>query len=364
MLPTDAAAAGAVYIFKAATSSFDQYTSSPTPDEQQWMRDHYARMLTYYPYFDSRLSWFPNAWVYQDLYAIYRGSTLATDHPEWILRDAGGNALYIPYACAGGTCPQYAADVGDAAFRSWWIGEAKTRMAFGYKGIFVDDVNLRMQVSDGSGHAVAPWDDRLGRTMTVADWRRYMAEFTELIRAALPAAEIVHNQVWFFAPLTDPYVQRAIAAADVIEIERGFNDTGIRGGDGTWGFGTLMTYIDTLHFIGRGVVYGISASWGQEYGLAMYFLLQGPRDAIANDAVSRPDTWWSANDTDLGTPLNTRYRWNGVWRRDFTRGLVLANAPEEPTRTLTLPRTYRGVDGGLYSGVTLSAADGVVLKTP
>jgi len=364
LLPTDAAAAGAVYIFKAATSSFDQYTSSPTPDEQQWMRDHYARMLTYYPYFDSRLSWFPNAWVYQDLYAIYRGSTLATDHPEWILRDAGGNALYIPYACAGGTCPQYAADVGDAAFRSWWIGEAKTRMAFGYKGIFVDDVNLRMQVSDGSGHAVAPWDDRLGRTMTVADWRRYMAEFTELIRAALPAAEIVHNQVWFFAPLTDPYVQRAIAAADVIEIERGFNDTGIQGGSGTYGFETLAAYVDYLHGNDKGAVLDVEASWGQEYALATYFLVSSGHDWLGPDNGTQPDAWWTGYDVKLGAPLGPRYQWNGLFRRDFAGGIVLVNQPQQPTLSAQLGQTYRGLDGQLRTSVSLGATEGVVLLLP
>ena len=31
------------------------------------MRAHYWRMLTYAPYFDSRVAWFPDAWVYKDL---------------------------------------------------------------------------------------------------------------------------------------------------------------------------------------------------------------------------------------------------------------------------------------------------------
>jgi hypothetical protein len=150
----------------------------------------------------------------------------------------------------------------------------------------------------------------------------------------------------------------------VINVERGFNDRGIRGGDGTWGFGTLMTYINTLHFIGRGIVYDINASWGREYGLAIYFLLQGPRDSIGNRDGALPDNWWSGNDVDLGPPLTHQYLWNGVWRRDFSAGLVLVNAPEAPARTLSLPATYRGLDGGLSDSVTLEAADGVVLTTP
>src|SRR4051794_26273306 len=72
-----AADAGSVRFAKAAESDFDVFSSSPTTTQQQWMRDHYWRMRTYAPYFDSRLSWFPNAWTYKDSYAIYVNSSLA-----------------------------------------------------------------------------------------------------------------------------------------------------------------------------------------------------------------------------------------------------------------------------------------------
>ena len=75
-------------------------------------------MRAYAPYFDSRLSWSSKAWVYQSAYAIYPGGARRrAQHPEWILRDAAGNKLYIPFGCSGGTCPQYAGDIGNPAFR-------------------------------------------------------------------------------------------------------------------------------------------------------------------------------------------------------------------------------------------------------
>src|SRR5581483_7287853 len=189
---------GTVRFFKVAKSSFDAYTKAPTPEQQAWMRSHYWRMLVYAPYFDSRLGWFPNAWVYKDLYAIYVGSDLATSHPEWILHDQGGKSLFIPYACSGGTCPQFAADIGDPTFRGHWIAEASAIMTKGYRGLFVDDVNMTIsRISDGSGHAVPAVDRRTGRTLGDTEWRGYMATFTEEIRAAFPTAEIVHNNLWF-----------------------------------------------------------------------------------------------------------------------------------------------------------------------
>ena len=50
-------------------------------------------------------------------------TTLAGDQPY--LRDGGGNKLYIPWGCSGGTCPQYAADVGNPAYRAWFIDQVR-----------------------------------------------------------------------------------------------------------------------------------------------------------------------------------------------------------------------------------------------
>ena len=83
------------------------------------------------------------------------------------------------------------------AFRDYWIAQAKASLAQGYKGVFIDDVNMLMRVSDGDGHVVAPRDPRTGRAMTPSAWRRYMADFMVQVRAALPSAEIVHNALWF-----------------------------------------------------------------------------------------------------------------------------------------------------------------------
>src|SRR5262245_6662236 len=194
---------GQVCFVPVADSSFDAYTSNPTQAEQTWMVSRYARMLVYSPYFDSRLSWYPAGWLYRDVYAIYKDSALATAHPEWILRDQSGNELYIPYGCSGGSCPQYAGDVGNPAFRAQWIADATVTMAAGYAGLFEDDFNMRMQVGDGRGRLVTPWDPRTGAPMTESDWRNYLSQFQQEIRAAFPTTELIQNQVYYFAPADD-----------------------------------------------------------------------------------------------------------------------------------------------------------------
>src|SRR5262249_278190 len=89
---------GKVRFFKVAKTAFDPFPPHPTPAPRGWWGRAYSRMLPRAPSFTSRLAWFPDAWVYTDLYAIYVDSPRATEHPEWILRDRDGNRLYIPYA--------------------------------------------------------------------------------------------------------------------------------------------------------------------------------------------------------------------------------------------------------------------------
>jgi hypothetical protein len=346
---------GNVRFFRVARSSFDRYTSHPDVALQNWMKDRYWRILTYAPYFDSRLSWFPDAWVYKDVYAVYVGSTLANEHPEWILHDAAGNPLYIPYGCSGGSCPQYAGDVGDPGFRAYWLDQAAGLLARGYRGLFVDDVNMSLsRVGDGTGHATVPLDQRTGLAMTDADWRRYLAEFTEAIRARFPDVEVVHNSLWFFGH-DDPFVRRQLLSADFINVERGVNDSGVRGGRGRYGFESLLGHIDWLHAQQRYVLLdgGTKTDKGREYGLAAYFLVGTGHDAIGNDVGGTPGDWWPGYDIALGSASGPRYAWQGVLRRDFELGLVLLNSPDAPVRTLELDGSYLDLAGKVRASVTL-----------
>ncbi len=358
-----AAEAGRVRFAKAAESDFDRYTLSPTPATQRWMRERYWRMRAYAPYFDTRLAWYPNAWAYHDAYAIYAGSSLAGEHPDWILEDTHGRKLYIPYDCNGTSCSQYAADIGSAAWRRHYIDNAKRLIADGYRGIFVDDVNFAFNVGNGAGNHVDPLDPRTGRAMTRESWQRYFAEFMEQLRAELPAhAEIVQNQVYFHAGVSNPYVRRAIDAATHLELERGVNDSGIRGGGGQFGFETVLGWIDYAHSRGKGVIHDIQVDWGREYALAVYFLAANGRDAIGMDNGGLPDAWWRGWQTDLGAPLGGRYAWNGVLRRDFERGSVLVNQPDRPTRVLHLGAGWSRLDGSSARSVRLRARSGLVLE--
>lgn len=357
---------GTVCSVMNGNSSLDYLLQSPSTSMISWIQQHYTRMLVYAPAFDADVAWYPNGWAYKDMYSILVGSPLAAQRPDWILRDASGNWLYIPYACSAGTCPQYAGDIGNPDFRANWIAEARGMMAAGYKGIFQDDFNMRLQVGNGSGQLVTPMNPRTGQPMTADEWRGYMADFETEIRNAFPTAELVQNQVYFFAPATDPNVVRATRQADYVWVERAFNDGGLVGGTGQYGFQTLLAFIDAIHADGAGTVEEIQTSSGAEYALACYFLTSTGKDGLVNRSTELPSNWWSANDVNLGNPKMpaSHYLWNGLFRRDFARGMVLVNQPGSSTTTVGLDGTYARLDGSLVGQVTIGPGDGVVLRTP
>jgi putative glycosyl hydrolase-like family 15 (GHL15) protein len=365
---TPTGGAGDVRFVQLTSSSTDTYTNSPTAEQQQWMRDHWQRGVVYSTYWDSRNSWYPNAWVYLNAYAIYNPSALATQHPDWILKDATGNKLYIPWGCSGGTCPQYAADVGDPDFRQYYIALAKAKIALGYKGIFMDDVDMDIGVGNGSGQQVAPLDRRTGQPMTDEAWKGYFAEFMEQVRSALPGVEIAHNAVWFAGggqhDASNPYIAREVRAADYVNMERGFNDSGLTGGTGVWSVYALMRYVDMTHSYGAHVVLQSNARdlTAAEYNLAGYFLVNDGNDLVSTTVGGLPGQWWSGYDTDLGDATSGRYLWNGVWRRDFTGGFVLLNEPGASTKSLDLGGTFTTTSAQQVSNVTLGAARGAVLR--
>jgi putative glycosyl hydrolase-like family 15 (GHL15) protein len=365
--PPSVPPAGIVNVFRTTNTSSNRYTDAPNAATQSWLQTHFWGMLTYSPYFDTRLSWYPNGFAYIDSYAIYTSSPIVTQHPEWILKDAQGNYLYIPWGCSNGTCPQYAADFSNQAFCQWWIGQAQSLVAIGYAGLFVDDVNMDFRVGDGTGASVVPFDVNTGAPMIEENWRYYLAQFMSQVRAAFPNTAIIQNSIWYAGPPgiadQDPNIQTQIAAATYLNIEFGVNDPSLTGGDGQWSLNSLLGYIDRLHAVGKGAILGgvPSGLAGEEYAVANYYLISTGQDAIGS-LVTTPANWWNGFGVNLGVPLGPRSNWDGLLRRDYSGGMVLVNPPQSSVITVSLPGTYQSIDTGLQvTSVTLGPAQGALL---
>ena len=360
-----AGSAGSVNYFLMASSPWDRFTSDPAMES--WFTTHIWRMGVFSPYFDEKTSWYPDGWVYDDSYAIYQGSALAAEHPEWILRDSAGNPLYIPFGCSGGSCPQYAGDIASPAYRQAWIGNLEAELAHGYRGVFIDDVNMEMRVGNGAGESVAPINPSTGRAMSAEEWRGYMAQFMQQVRAELPNVEIVHNVIWFAdgaAGTANANIRAEIESANYINLERGVNDAGLSGGDGGWSVNALLSYAEEIHALHRGVILdGVAGDpQGLVYNLAEYFLVSTGNDAVAG-GEQLPENWWSGWSVELGEATGARYAWHGLIRRDFSGGMVLLNEPGEPTQQIELATPMLDANGNTVTSVTLASASGAVLRS-
>ncbi len=358
-------AEGKVRFYNIADSDFDRFTKAPDVFRQAWMREHYIRMQTYSPYFDQRLAWYPDAWVYKDSYAIKPHWPEYEAHPEWILRDAEGHALYIPWGCKHGRCPQFAADVGNPAFRAHWIEQARELIGTGYRGIWIDDVNLAWRVSDGNGRFRQPIDPRTGQPMTLDVWQENFASFMEQIRAAFPDVEIAHNSIWYAGSFDNDRILRQIDAADYINLERGASDPGLKGGNGRWSFQRFLRFIDLVHARGRSVIlmdYG-RTKIQREYALAAWLLISEGRDLLASNQLNwtAPESFWRGYELNLGHALGPRKEWRGLIRRDFECGYALLNAPDNYPVSIALPSDRRRFDAPARNHLQLKSAEAAVI---
>jgi hypothetical protein len=365
--------AGQVRFFNNADTDFDNYLRNPSVAQKKWMRDHYSRMLSYSPSFDNKNSWYKGGLAYVNSYAIYENDQLAKSHPKWIMRDARGNKLYIPWACGGGRCTQFAGDFSNPKFRSYMIGKMKAIVKKGYRGLWLDDVNLTWRVgndSDVNTH-ITPIDSNTGRPMTLNDWRRYFAQYLEEVRAALPKTiEISHNAIWYADTMKakNPYITRQIKAANYVNLERGASDGGLVRGTGQWGYETFLKYIDYVHKRGAAVILmdDGDTTTQREYGLATWLLISQGNDLFSSDQHNwmTPNNWWKGYSLNLGKALNDRYAWNKLIRRDFACGSVFVNQPDTSTVSVAVGNGYKNVDANPVASVSLQAKTAAILTTP
>jgi hypothetical protein len=169
-----------------------------------------------------------------------------------------------------------------------------------------------------------------------------------------------------------------LQSTDLVELEGGFIDAGLKpGGVSTsWSFERYRQFVRQVHALGRHVLQEKVDSAGNpffggatpgnftddvscrraaqaqgsaqtqahfvtaQYNLAAALLDWAQGDAIG-DMCEVYRRGWDGYRVQLGTPTSGPYQWNGVWRRDFTGGIVLVDPPGGPQVTVTLPRAMR-----------------------
>ncbi|GAA1794031.1 putative glycoside hydrolase [Nostocoides veronense] len=104
-----------------------------------------------------------------------------------------------------------------------------------------------------------------------------------------------------------------------------------------------------------------------EYTLATFLLGTGGRSMfcfLRSEDPTSVEMDHPYNTIDPGQPTTAYRKWQGVYRRDFTKALVLVN-PTTTDRKVALPRSYRTLGGGTVQGtITVRPNTGRVLRVP
>jgi len=242
-------------IFLLSTPGLDAFLANPK--YQQWFLMKTKALAVYTPGSDFVAQWFPQTYFYLDALAIF-DSALVTKNPgspalfsgdpgaqALILQDANGNPVKINWQEADGSYHQYAANVASLAFQQRMITIIGGILKAGYDGIWLDDTDLVPSFVSASGKPATPFG------FDALEWQWRFVEYLQAIRKAFPHIKILHNAVPL-APVDEAAFQAQVAAADLINIERGFGDPNFANDPSR--YVALAQYIAKIHSYGGNVV--------------------------------------------------------------------------------------------------------------
>lgn len=231
----------------------------------------------------------------------------------------------------------------------------KRDASLGYEGTFLDDINWSPPYRDG--HQSRSLEPELHE----------LAKLVEATRAAIPNGLIELNSqyhdIWPLIRAHNAYVEAALGDVNLVTKEFGVGPTAQI--NTAQDYEEFFEYVEYLHAKGVHVMLaGDPNSHGrvtEEYNLATYFLINDGSDYV-NGERQRPHHWWRGFSVDLGEALGPRERLaNGVWRREFSGGIVYTVSPGYGAQTIQLPQRMRSAAWGKGTSVTLAGGQGAVL---
>jgi hypothetical protein len=277
-------------------------------------------------------------------------------HADWFLRDAGGSPLVFK-----GSPTAFVMDVGDSAYQNVGIARVtRSARARGFDGVFLDDANasLRWVVVGGSAACV--------KYPTTAQWQAAVYAFLSTVAPRLHAAGLLVVANIGGSIITPGLWQKWNGPIDGA-MEESFTDGGT-GPDSLANGRWLPKLRHALWSEATGKIsldHAVTATRvGARYALAtMLLAARGENLFSASIGYSR-EVWWPeyATASSLGSPLGAyRVLRSGVYRRDFTNGVVLVNPGPQATTKVRLRGTYSGSGLAKVTAVSLAPTSGVVL---
>src|SRR5262249_26995047 len=128
-----------------------------------------------------------------------------------------------------------------------------------------------------------------------------------------------------------------LASANFINLERGANDSGLTGGDGSWSLNSLLGYVEAVHALGKNVIMdgGGSDEQGLAYNLPAYLLISNRGGALDRGRQS-PGNSGGGGERHPGRRQRPGVGWEHP-ARPRLRGGDVAGHPAGSSNTADLP---------------------------
>ena len=280
-------------------------------------------------------------------------------HPEWFLTDAAGTRLeWSDYA---GLFPM---DVGSRTYQDAWAGGVLGELrAHDWDGVVLDDTLTYLS---------HPTVDELVSTQIPDDAAQYAAtqSFLSRVGPRLKAAGYlaISNVTveWDTWDTVLPAWSRYVSGWEDEYFVKWGLDTGTRftGADWEWKMQLAAWCADRRLPLVAVTYSSVTDRDAQTYHRATWLLTwNGATGASVFVPAELSASHWQARAaTDLGRPSGGRVRQpDGVYRRAYTRGLVVVN-PTRGTRVVDLGGSYERLGGRKVTSVRLPPASAALLR--
>ena len=278
--------------------------------------------------------------------------------PDWFLRDALGEPL--EWSDWPGLFPM---NVGDPDYQTTWgdnvLGELK---AYGWDGVLLDDV-LTTLSHDVYGDKVSP---------TIPDNAAMYRATASFLKGVSPRIKAQGFEV--IANVAFQYNDYRAVLEDWTRYVSGWeNEYFVKWSLGAaprfvgadWNWKMLMSAWCAERDVPLlAVTYSTKSDVAaQNFHRATWLLTWNGRtgSSIFVPEEDHTDHWLPRATLEIGTPLSGRRELaRGVWRRDYSAGMVLVN-PTGHTRRVLLRGTFRKPNGRVVTRVRLRPSTGIVL---
>jgi hypothetical protein len=277
-------------------------------------------------------------------------------HESWFLKDSAGNDVRLAPDGIGWT--EYALDPGDLNVRLDVAAQVRQYHILGYDGVLIDDVVPH--VPDGATLMTHPVNPATRRPYTDAEWADALGGLLEDVRQ-----------------IAGPDVYVAIAGGEAGDYLVGEADGLIELADGVIvrSFGAMdswdadMLLMSSLAGRGKGVVAVASGEVSGAFAYASFLLAMPAEGGASFGAVELegpPPIAYPAQpayqQVDFGRPVGAAYEVDGVWLRQFERGVVVVN-PDGVAHDVALPALFRAADGAVVEHVSVAGMDATLLTS-